>query len=1085
MRRPATGSAAAERAAALFAEALALPEAERAAFLDRACAGEAALRADVAALLAALPAARRLFEGAPHLAAEPGAASAPAVDPAIGKTVGAYRLLELIASGGMGAVYRGERVDAAFRKQVAIKIIRPWLESADLVERFRRERQVLADLEHPHIARLIDGGSTADGRPYLVMEYIDGLPIDRHADELRLGVAARLRLFLTVCAAVQYAHRNLVIHRDLKPSNILVDRDGQVKLLDFGIAKVLGAEAGGAADGEHTLLPALTPRYASPEQVLGRRVTTATDVYSLGVLLYELLAGARPYALPAQFTPEAARVICETEPTRPSRAAARSAPEPAACRGLSPARLAHALDGDLDTILLKALRKEPERRYASVDELAADIRRQLDGLPVLAAPDRLGYRAGKFLRRHRALSISLASTLTVLAAALVISLGAYRQAAQQRREAERLAYVSSLAAAEAAIRDNEVEEARARLEAAPAALRGWEWRHLFARLDRSLLTVLAHTQGVTRLLFAPSGGALFSAALDGTVKEWDPENGALRQSWGPLDASVESIACAPDGAWLVVGLGDGRVLRLDRAGNAAPILLAEGATWPMVALSPDGRRVAVADRSGRLRLIDASTGRLRADWQAHEDFAIVAWSPRGDLIATGGGDGQLKLWDARTQRLLCHLNGHARRIYSLAISADGRLLAAGSMDRSASVHELAPGALLTSFREHRGTVTSLAFLPDGDALLSSSPDGSLLRWASRSGELLAELRGHEADVSAVAASPNGRRLASGDWGGKLRLWSAETNDVLVLRPPAIPTLVPRVDHAAVDPGGHWLVAALNQELTPAWRLDAPGGAPSPALPVQCQRLLFSHDGRRFYGGDAYGRVLIVEAGSWALVDSFPAHTTSIRGLALHPGGRWLATSAEDSLVKLWDLDAPGASPRLLAGHRGAVLDLEFSPDGALLASCGADSSLRLWDWQRGDGRALAGHRGAVLDAAFSPDGGRLASAGADGRLCVWALPEGRRLAERSLGRSHTGALAWSRDGRRLALAGGDGVVRLLDPESLREWVGLRGHVAWVSSLAFGPGDSLLVSTSRDGSLRLWDAPPGPTPAMRAAPGPPR
>ncbi len=513
------GPPAPERSEALFAEALALPAAERAAFLDRACAGEAALRAELDSLLAALPAARRLFEEAPHLAAPPAGAAAPPGDPMLGQSVGAYRLVELIAAGGMGSVYRGERGDAEFRKQVAVKLIRPWLDGAEIGERFRRERQVLADLEHPHIARLLDGGSAADGRPYLVMEYIDGLPIDRHADEARLGVAARLQLFLSVCTAVQYAHRNLVIHRDLKPSNILVDRAGQVKLLDFGIAKVLASE--GAAEGEHTVLPALTPRYASPEQVLGRRVTTATDIYSLGVLLYELLAGARPYALPAQLTPEAARVICETEPTRPSRAAARGALAPAAGRGLTPARLAHALDGDLDTIVLKALRKEPERRYASVDALAADIRRHLDGLPVLAAPDRLGYRAGKFLRRHRTLSIAAAGTLLVLMAALVVSLGANRRAAQQTREAEWLAYTGSLAAAEAAIRENEVSEAQARLAVAPAALRGWEWRHLQARCDRSLQSVAAHEQGVTRVFFAPEGAALFTAAIDGSIKEWE------------------------------------------------------------------------------------------------------------------------------------------------------------------------------------------------------------------------------------------------------------------------------------------------------------------------------------------------------------------------------------------------------------------------------------------------------------------------------------------------------------------------------------------------------------------------------------
>jgi non-specific serine/threonine protein kinase/serine/threonine-protein kinase len=386
------------------------------------------------------------------------------------RRVGPYRLVRELGHGGMGTVYLAVRDDDAFHKRVALKILKRGMDTDAIVRRFRTERQILAGLDHPNIARLLDGGSTADGLPYLVMEYVDGAPLVEYAEARQLDTAARLDIFLAVCAAVQYAHQNLVIHRDLKPANVLVTGDGVPKLLDFGIAKLLNPEMAG-----HTLAPTapglhlMTPEYASPEQVRGDAVTTTSDVYSLGVLLYELLTGRRPYRLTSRALPEIARVVCEEEPLRPSVAvtrpvepAAGAAPDRPPSRAtttLDPQRLRRQLEGDLDTIVLKALSKEPVRRYASVDQFAEDVRRHLAGLPVLARHDTLGYRASKFVRRHRGAVAAGAAVFVALVAGLVGVGWQARVARAERARAEaRFDDLRSLANAflfdiEGAIRD--------------------------------------------------------------------------------------------------------------------------------------------------------------------------------------------------------------------------------------------------------------------------------------------------------------------------------------------------------------------------------------------------------------------------------------------------------------------------------------------------------------------------------------------------------------------------------------------------------------------------------------------------------
>ncbi len=422
-----------ERLKALLPDAAALDGAERLAFLDRL--DDPDLRADLEALLVAHDEA----EAADRF--EEPAFGADVRPDALDTHIGPYRLSEEVGRGGMGAVYRAERADGAFEQTVALKLLPPGLASAGSAERFRAERQILARLEHPHVARLLDGGVTDAGTlgremPWLAMEFVDGKTLTAYAEQARLSVEARVRLFLQVCEAVAYAHHNLVVHRDLKPSNILVAEDErgapQVKLLDFGIAKLIEEEDPSEAL-TRTGMRVMTPEYAAPEQVRGETVTTATDVYALGVLLYELLTGTRPYDVTGLSPSDIERTICDTAPTRPSASV-----QPAEYDADLSA--AQRLRGDLDTIILKALAKEPGQRYLGADALADDLRRHLNGLPVTARPATAGYRARKFIERHRVGTAAAALVVLALLAGAGLALW---QAQIARTEAAKAETVNS------------------------------------------------------------------------------------------------------------------------------------------------------------------------------------------------------------------------------------------------------------------------------------------------------------------------------------------------------------------------------------------------------------------------------------------------------------------------------------------------------------------------------------------------------------------------------------------------------------------------------------------------------------------
>jgi eukaryotic-like serine/threonine-protein kinase len=418
------------RVEALFEEALDRDPGERAALVEARAGGDSELRAQVMRLLRAHEGAGGIVDaGVSRVELPPPERSRPP------RPIGPYRLLGEIGRGGMSVVFRAERSDGQFRRRVAIKFLRGGLDAEELHLRLQAERQILASLDHPNIAPLLDGGVTDDGRPYLVMEYVDGVPLPEYCDARRLGVEARLALFLEVARAVRHAHARLVVHRDLKPSNILVTPEGRVRLLDFGIAKVLDQSPVELEDAglprTRTGVRFFTPEYASPEQIRGEGATTATDVWALGVVLHELLCGSRPFDLAGHAPPDAERVVLEAEPPKASAAVT---PEAAELRGTTAPHLARRLRGDLDRIVAVALRKEPERRYPSVDRLVDDVERHLAGLPVSAQPDRIGYRVGKLVRRHR---VESGAAALVLLAILGGAGGALWQAREAREERDR------------------------------------------------------------------------------------------------------------------------------------------------------------------------------------------------------------------------------------------------------------------------------------------------------------------------------------------------------------------------------------------------------------------------------------------------------------------------------------------------------------------------------------------------------------------------------------------------------------------------------------------------------------------------
>ncbi len=1101
---------------ALFEAALDRAPDGRELFLQHQTAGDAVLLAAVQELLQAHAQAAGFLETPLQFAAP----SVPA-EAAAGQRIGPYRLLREIGRGGMATVYLAERDDDEFQQLVAVKLLWPRADSAEVVRRFRQERQILAQLNHPNIARLLDGGTTEQGWPYLVMEYIEGQPLTRYCAALQLSIPARLQLFQTVCGAVAYAHQNLVIHRDLKPSNILVTADGTIKLLDFGIAKMLTPETSDEAR-TRTGLQWLTPEYASPEQVREEAITTASDVYSLGVLLYELLSGVRPHELQEMPLHEIIRVLGEDDPPPPSR---RVTPAHAAnCAEASAEKLQRRLRGDLDNIALLALSKAAPPRYRTVEELSEDLRRHLNGEPVRARPATLAYRFSKFVKRHPATAVFV----LLLCFGLLAALWQLREARLRAREQRRELYAARILKAGQDWFDGNVRGYQAALQSPPVQpqngeedLRGLEWRYLWRLGHRERLT-LGPLAGCE--IAAPEPGYGFMTRCDNNrrLTFWDARTGQpqvehqfpapllitgalmLNGKWNLtyhtdghtlmalellsgtqtklLSEQSNPITCAweQDEKWYLTGHADGQVKRWDRrTGQAQGVLFT--AAGPLRALYPNASRERLVTLTGNnvAQLWDMQRARLLLRLEGVT--GLVTGPGANHWLIANFGNNSLGVYDLGSARKLNTLETAGNPIVFAQSLASNHLLIS-QQDNAVRLYELPGLRLAGTFTGHSEWVNAAWLFQDGKWLATASSDRTVKLWDVAAQRELATLKGHPDDVVSVAGFDQERQLMTVSQDKTLKFWDVAE----VLRPETLTGHTGHIFSVAFAPDGRTLASASQDRSIKLW--DVATGALRKTLRGHAGQIFcvnFSPDGQRLVSSGEGQAARVWDVATGQLLFELCCHRYQMHAAAFAPDGQVIATASDDRTVKLWDA-ANGCELRTLTGHTRDIWSLAFTPDGRTLASGTDQGEVRFWEVA--SGRQLAAwqaHAGSIWSIAFTPDGQQFATASGDQTARLWQTAT-RRLVREFKG--HTDSLfelAFTLDGQRLVTASRDKTVRFWNVATGQELLILKGHTDQVWSVAFAPDGNTLASGSWDKTVRLWRAasePVGQTksPALNSA-----
>jgi len=1077
----------------LFEEALELEISARAEFLATKFDGDDRVRTQVIQML-------RDHEVAADFLERPLGVNASAValadegSQAAGRMIGPYRIAREIGRGGMSVVYLAERADDAYRKQVAVKLVWPGLMTGEIERRFRQERRILARLDHPNIARLLDGGVTEDGCQYVVMEYVEGEPIKEFCDSRKLSITERLKLFQQICAAVQYAHDNLIVHRDLKPSNTLVANDGTVKLLDFGIAKLLDPSLLGIEDSppSQTGFHAMTPEYASPEQARGENITTASDVYSLGVMLYELLTGRRPYRIKSRAPHEAARVISEEEPPPPSVVVSRMVGDAgASCHGRitqsprqvietrdgKPERLRARLQGDLDDIVLKALRKEPQSRYRSAGDFSEDIARHLNGKPVIARKGTLIYLTTRYVRRHKAGVAAATFVLLTLLGAIVYFVRQARVAEAQARRQLRLLYAADMRQAGQDLVDRNLERARELVERYRAHTdplwddrwRGFEWYFLWKALHTEQAK-LQHSTTATELVITPDGKKLFIGTRSGKIEIWNVGANQREGVFADLQEPILGLALSRDGRRLAAGGERGLTIAWDVASRRNVFeRRGHGETQIYtVAFSPDGGMLATGGGDAATRLWKTDSGELLHTFDFEGKWVrTVQFSPDGKTLAVGGtGDLAVRLWDVKSFKLSAALLGSSADILQLIFSADGKTLAAGARNGFVRIWDVGSRELRESYTGHQGLVWSVGFAPDGKSIASAGQDHTLRFWDRATGQEIARVN-CEFEIGALIFTPDpSTTTAFCTNGDSTRIYDLKKLDA--------PNVIARhtdsdINSVAMAPDGDSITTVDSKAVIKLW--DVATGKPLKVInnpQYDLLRVDFSPDGKLIaITGEFKNKEPIAElcdAATGQIIASLNVHSRHINSAVFSPDGKTLAIG-EDHEVKLWDVSA-GQERLTMKGRVNSVRTVAFSHDGARLVSVGGDDRAMVWDVKSGN--QLSEFEAHAL-ARFSPDGGLIATGAANNVVKLLDAFTGREIHSF---RGHSGdlrAIAFSPDGKRLASAGEDQTIRIWDVETGMELLALKGHEWRVLFLAFSRDGRLLVSGSKDRTVRVWRA----------------
>jgi WD40 repeat protein/serine/threonine protein kinase len=998
----------------------------------------------------------------------------------IGKQFGPYRVLALLGHGGMGSVWLAERADGLFTRQVALKLIHPALKSRVMSERFAREREILGSLTHPNIARLLDAGFAEDGQSYLALDYVAGTPLTTYCDEHRLSVRERLDLFRQVLSAVQYAHAHLVIHRDLKPANILVTEEGQVQLLDFGIAKLLSERE--AKETELTQLGgrALTPDYAAPEQIAGTPITTAADVYSLGVMLYELLAGQRPYKLKRDSRGALEEAILQSDPVPPSRATLDEAD--AAARSTTAKKLSSILRGDLDAIVIKALKKSPAERYATANAFGEDIERFQRGDVVLAQPDSVAYRALKFARRHWVGIAAVGALLLTLAGGLVATsyeakiAAVQRDAAAVQRDAALQAQSRLLTEVAAQhLKDSDVAGAQGLIlevltnpefaaARTPAAISTFQ----DIRAADAQLTVLSgHRDRVYSAAYSPDGTRIVTASYDKTARIWNAHTGAQLAILSGHGAGVACAAYSPDGLRVVTASFD-RTARIWDAHTGAQlgVLSGHGDFVLSAAYSPDGTRIVTTSADKTARIWDAQTGAQLTVLSGHDDrIYVAAYSPDGSRIVTASNDKTARIWDAHSGKQLTVLLGHGNGVYSAAYSPDGARIVTGSIDKTARIWDARTGTQLAVLLGHGSGVTSVAYSPDGALIVTASADKTARIWDAHAGRQVALLSGHGEFIYRVAYSRDGTRIVTASADKTARIWDAHTGAQLTV----LLGHGDRVHSAAYSPDGSRIVTGSADKSACIW--DAHTGARLARLSGHGDSVLsaaYSPDGTRIATASADKTARIWDASAGTQLTVLSGHDSAVESVAYSPDGSRIVTASLDKTARVWDART-GAQLAVLSGHGDRVYSAAYSPDSTRIVTAGNDKTARIWDAHSGKQlMVLLGHGSGLYTAAYSPDGTRIVTASIDKTARIWDARTGAQLAVLSGHQDIVGSAGYSRDGTRIVTASADKTARVWDAHNGGQLTVLLGLGDFVDSAAYSPDGTRIVTASDDRTVRIWE-----------------
>lgn len=973
-----------------------------------------------------------------------------------GLRIGNYTILGTLGRGGMGTVYEA-RQDSP-RRLVALKMLNPGITSRHLIERFKHEGQILGRLDHIGIGRIFESGTLevhGTELPFYSMERIAGESITAHVSSQAIDRHGVLELVARVCDGLQHAHDKGVVHRDLKPDNILVDITGQPKILDFGVARIVNTETW--ISTLHTLPGQLigTLPYMSPEQVSGRpdAVDHRSDIYAVGVLLYRLLAGRLPHDLREMSIPRATRVIQDDDPTRLRQ-------------------IDKSLQGDLETVVERCLAKEPGRRYARAGDVASDLRRYSEQLPIGAKPITTFDHWVRFARRHRGLVGGVFVAFISLVIGLVFSLWQMDEALVAREESRGEAYRSKISASAAALDLGNVMTARELLDEVDEDQREWEWHYYRSQLDQSLATF--DVRSVLDYTFVPEDSSVSAISADGELRRFSiPSGEVVRRD--SLDVSgITSAVFSRDGSTLVLkessppGLSLWDVQTRTRIASV-PVDLDEK---HQVAIDPRGIRVAWAEKNsihvfepghpirvipaagsrvserslialdGDLLLAACSYGFVLIVDLASEDGGLqalerqskalprcLAIEPGGARVAVGSIDLRVRVWDVAETSLLVELAGHTESPSTITFGTDSQMLITGANDRTLRIWDLASGLSRAVLAGHTQRITSARLHPDGDHMLTRDGDEQLRLWRIDGRDELTVLEGHDSFVYPTVFSPAGDLFASGSWDQTVRLWDSSSSKEL-----KTVSARGRVLELAFSPSGNYL-ASMNiaREVTV---IDTSDESPPISIPDplgNARHIAWNSDRQLWIAGGGKkivgSNIALVEVPGGELVRDAVLAGEGVTAFAVSQDKKTLAIGSKDLVIRIIDsetLNILGA----LGGHTAPILALDFDDTGKRLVSGAEDATARLWDLERFEcSQVLSPHRGVIRGVAFS------------------------------------------RDGTRVATACDDSLVRIFDPARGERVATIKGHRDYVYSLDFSSTDDLLVTGSGDGTVRLWDPRP--------------